>query len=129
MDHPNSPTPSPWAILRSTRRAIIAITVLLSLWILLVLSFMWIGAWGVATHGRWSTADLCFFLALAGFVVSHSIVGWKMIQLIRALGRPGMESDPKDAATAFTAFWKTNLRAHAILWVWIVLLIAFTTLS
>lgn len=52
-----------------------------------------------------------------------------MIQLIKAAGKPGMETDPKDAATAFTAFWKINLRAHAILWVWIVLLIAITYLD
>ncbi len=120
--------PSPWESLHRTRRALLATTLALGLW-LLGLSLIGICVVFIIPHRTWNAADTCGVLALIGFVVSHSLVGWKMIQLIKAAGKPGMETDPKDAATAFTAFWKINLRAHAILWVWIVLLIAITYLD
>ena len=120
----NNTTPSPWAALRRTRRQLIGVSILLGLWLLLVLCYMRIVAPEIDFdfHSKWGRLDRIFIFTFAGFVLSHAIVGLKLLQLIKASGKPGMESDPREAATAFTVFWKTNLWAHAILWVWIVLL-------
>jgi hypothetical protein len=120
---PPPASPSPWAALRRTRRALIAVAILLGLWLLLVLGYMGIVAPGIDFHCKLGRLDRSIFFFFGGFVVSHAIVWWKLIRLIKAAGKPEMESDPKDAARAFSAFWKTNLRAHAILPVLMILLI------
>ena len=103
MAHPGTLTPSPWTALRRTRRQLIGVSILLGLWLLLMLCFMRIVAPEIDFdfHSKWGRLDRIFIFTFAGFVLSHAIVGLKLLQLIKASGKPGMESDPREAATAF----------------------------
>lgn len=113
------PAPSPWIALRRTRRPLIAVTVLLGLWLALALFLMY-GLVGESLRSDSRVAWLA--LIPLGFVVSHAIVGWKLIRLIKVAGQTDLETSPQTAAHAFTSFWRTNLKAHALLWAWFLLL-------
>lgn len=110
-------TPSSWAHLRRTRGALISVTILLGLWLALVVFLIY----AIAGSSSLYAQEIWLLLALLGFVISHGIVGWKLIRLINAAGHPDMEASPQLAARAFAAFWQTNLKAHALLWAWLVL--------
>lgn len=115
----NAPhAPSPWSALRRTRGPLIATAILLGLWLALLLY----GTGTLAVHIQWRSVEASLVLGLLGFIVSHVFVGWKLIRLIRAAGRPDMESSPQLAARAFATFWRMNLQAHALLWAWLLLL-------
>ena len=115
MDKPTAP--SSWAHLRRTRGALISVTILLGLWLALVVFLIYVIAGSSSIYAQ----EIWLLLALLGFVISHGLLGWKLIQLIKAAGHPDMESSPQLAARAFAAFWRTNLQAHALLWAWLAL--------
>jgi|AACY02.14.fsa_nt_gi hypothetical protein len=115
MDKPT--TPSSWAHLQRTRGALISVTILLGLWLALVVFLIYVIAGSSSLYAQ----EIWLLLALLGFVISHGLMGWKLIQLIKAAGHPDMESSPQLAARAFAAFWRTNLQAHALLWAWLAL--------
>ncbi|MEY3829596.1 MAG: hypothetical protein RL636_1297 [Verrucomicrobiota bacterium] len=110
-------TPPPWAHLRRTRGALISVTILLGLWLALVVFLIYVIAGSSSIYAQ----EIWLLLALLGFVISLGLMGWKLIQLIKAAGHPDMESSPQLAARAFAAFWRTNLQAHALLWAWLAL--------
>lgn len=122
MDKPT--TPSPWAHLRRTRGALISTAVLLGLWLALVAY----ATCAFAVMIQWKSAEASLVLAPLGFVVSHAFVGWRLLRLFKAAGHPDMEASPQSAARAFAAFWRTNLQAHALLWVWLALTFLLTKL-
>jgi hypothetical protein len=93
------------------------VTILLGLWLALVVFLIYVIAGSSSLYAQ----EIWLLLALLGFVISHGLMGWKLIQLIKAAGHPDMESSPQLAARAFAAFWRTNLQAHALLWAWLAL--------
>jgi hypothetical protein len=93
------------------------VTVLLGLWLALVAFLIYVIAGSSSLYAQ----EIWLLLALLGFVISHGLLGWKLIQLIKTAGHPDMEASPQSAARAFAAFWRTNLQAHALLWAWLVL--------
>ena len=92
-------------------------TILLGLWLALVVFLIYVIAGSSSIYAQ----EIWLLLALLGFVISHGLLGWKLIQLIKAAGHPDMESSPQLAARGFAAFWRTNLQAHALLWAWLAL--------
>jgi hypothetical protein len=117
----NQPTAvSPYEHLRRTRPWLLATGALLLLWMLLAITLV-----ALPTARRSETTGTPFgellqqnslLYPVVAYIATHFYVGLKLVKLARAARQPETPEDRMEAARSFATFWKTNLRAHLILW-------------
>lgn len=119
-----TPPPSPPFVageaLRRTRPWFLATGALLALWMLLAVTLLILTIihHGVATGQPFGPERLLhnrLFYLVAAYVATHVYVGSKLWKLAQAARRTDAAGGG-EAAQAFAGFWRTNLRAHLLLW-------------
>lgn len=132
MPVPTSPPPRPEETLRRTRPWFLAAGGLLALWMLLAMAFVLLTTRHHAEITGESFGPLLLrnplTYAVAAYVAAHAYVGRKLLQLARAARQTDPAEGRAEAARAFAAFWRVNLRAHLLLWSFLAAFILLTFL-
>jgi hypothetical protein len=123
---PPAPTPASCESLRRTRRALIAVCALMALWFLLLTFLLIATTWHHTeiVRGKWSFARLLLNNSLLpvclGYGVAHYHVGRKLLALARETHDLTADAPLRPTGEAFSTFWKANLRAHLLLFAFVV---------
>lgn len=123
---PPEPIPSSWESLRRSRWALFAVCALMVLWFVL-LAFLVIATTSHYVEilcGQRSFSSLLLTNSLLpvclGYGVAHYHVGRQLLALARQSKDLADGTSLRPAGEAFSSFWKTNLRAHLLLFAFVV---------
>ena len=123
---PPEPIPSSWESLRRSRWALFAVCGLMVLWFVL-LAFLVIATTSHYVEilcGQRSFSSLLLTNSLLpvclGYGVAHYLVGRKLLALARQSKDLAVGAPLRPAGEAFSSFWKANLRAHLLLFAFVV---------
>ncbi len=123
---------SPYEHLRRTRPWFFATGTLLLFWMLLAITLVVLTTDHISgitgkPFGEHLIQNSLLYL-VAAYIATHAYVGLKLLKLARTARQPETPEDRMETARSFATFWKTNLRAHLILWAILVVSIALISL-